>query len=180
MKLFWSFIQVGLCSIGGGYAAMPLIQGQVVELNHWISMQEFADLVTIAEMTPGPIAINAATFVGFRIGGLQGALAATAGCILPSLLIVSLLAFFYFRYRNLRTVSEILGCLRPTVIALIGAAGVNILFQALSQGQMAWENVQWCNVVLFVAALFILQKKKWNPILVMSLCGVGSLIVGSI
>ncbi len=64
LKLFWSFFQIGLFSVGGGYAAMPLIQNQVVDLHQWLSMQEFADIVTIAEMTPGPIAINAATFVG--------------------------------------------------------------------------------------------------------------------
>ena len=84
LQLFFSFIQVGMFSIGGGYAAMPLIQNQVVELHPWITMAEFTDLVTIAEMTPGPIAINAATFVGIRIAGLPGAVAATMGCILPS------------------------------------------------------------------------------------------------
>ena len=92
LSLFWSFLQVGLFSIGGGYAAMPLIQAQVVESHGWLSMAEFTDLITIAEMTPGPIAVNSATFVGLRIAGAAGAVVATFGCILPSLLIVSLLA----------------------------------------------------------------------------------------
>lgn len=78
LKLFWSFFQIGLFSVGGGYAAMPLIQNQVVDLHQWLSMQEFADIVTIAEMTPGPIAINAATFVGTRVTGLAGAIAASS------------------------------------------------------------------------------------------------------
>ena len=78
LKLFWSFFQIGLFSVGGGYAAMPLIQSQVVDLHHWLSMQEFADIVTIAEMTPGPIAINAATFVGTRV---TGCLLYTSRCV---------------------------------------------------------------------------------------------------
>ena len=97
-QLFWSFIQVGLFSIGGGYAAIPLIQNQVVEIHPWLTMNEFTDLITIAEMTPGPIAVNSATFVGIRIAGLSGAVIATIGCILPSCFIVSFLAFIYYHY----------------------------------------------------------------------------------
>ena len=77
LQLFLSFLQIGLFSFGGGYAAMPLIQGQVVDAHGWLSMSEFTDLITISQMTPGPIAINAATFVGIKIAGLPGALAAT-------------------------------------------------------------------------------------------------------
>ena len=79
LQLFWSFLQIGLFSVGGGYAAMPLIQAQTVQLHGWLTMNEFTDLVTIAEMTPGPIAVNSATFVGIRIAGLPGALVATLG-----------------------------------------------------------------------------------------------------
>ena len=81
LELFWSFFQVGLFSIGGGYAAMPLIQNQVVDIHPWLTMTGFADIITIAEMTPGPIAVNAATFVGIQVAGLPGALIATIGCI---------------------------------------------------------------------------------------------------
>ena len=73
LELFWSFLQVGMFSIGGGYAAMPLIQSQVVTQHGWLTMNEFTDLITIAEMTPGPIAVNSATFVGIRIAGIPGA-----------------------------------------------------------------------------------------------------------
>ena len=82
LQLFLSFLQIGMFSFGGGYAAMPLIQGQVVTAHHWLSMEEFTDLITISQMTPGPIAINSATFVGTKIAGTGGALAATFGCIL--------------------------------------------------------------------------------------------------
>lgn len=101
LELLWSFLQIGLFSIGGGYAAMPLIQQQVVDLHPWLTMTQFADIMAIAEMTPGPIAINAATFVGIQVAGIPGALAATLGCVLPSCVIVLTLAWAYYRFRGL-------------------------------------------------------------------------------
>ncbi len=101
LELFWSFFQVGLFSIGGGYATMPLIQNQVVDIHPWLTMTGFADIITIAEMTPGPIAVNAATFVGIQVAGLPGALIATIGCIFPSCVIVMALAYMYYRFRGL-------------------------------------------------------------------------------
>ena len=95
LKLFISFIQVGLFSVGGGYAAIPLIQNQIVNVRALMSMAEFTDLITIAEMTPGPISINSATFVGTRLAGPLGALICTLGCIIPSFFICLLLAHFY-------------------------------------------------------------------------------------
>ena len=82
MQLFLSFLQIGLFSFGGGYAALPLIENQVITLHHWMTAPEFTDLITISQMTPGPIAVNSATFVGIRIAGIPGAVAATAGCVL--------------------------------------------------------------------------------------------------
>ena len=114
LQLFLSFMQVGLFSVGGGYAAMPLIRSQVVEQHSWLTMQEFTDLVTIAEMTPGPIAINSATFVGLRIAQLPGAVIATLGCITPALVLVSLLAWVYRKYKDLSLLQTILACLRPS------------------------------------------------------------------
>ena len=100
LELMFSFLYIGLFSIGGGYATMPLIQEQVVERHHWLTMEEFADVIAISQMTPGPIAINSATFTGIRIAGIFGAIAATIGCILPSLVIVLSLAFLYYRYQG--------------------------------------------------------------------------------
>lgn len=173
LQLFWSFLQVGLFSIGGGYAAIPFIQRSAVEGYGWLSMAEFTDLVTIAEMTPGPITVNAATFVGNRIAGLTGAVIATFGCILPSMLIVSLLAYLYFKYKQLSALQNVLSSLRPVVVALIASAGLSILQTVLLEGQsMALEKVHWIGASLFVAAFIVLRKWKWNPILVMLLCGV--------
>lgn len=172
-QLFWSFLQVGCFSIGGGYAAMPLIQAQVVTSHGWLTMSEFTDLITIAEMTPGPIAVNSATFVGTQIAGLPGAVVSTFGCILPSCVLVFLLSYIYRRYRNLSALQNVLTCLRPAVVALIAAAGCTILqLVAFNGAAMQLENINLIGVALFAAALLVLRLKKWNPILVMVLCGV--------
>lgn len=174
LALFWSFLQVGLFSIGGGYAAMPLIQAQVVTGSGWLTMGEFTDLITIAEMTPGPIAVNSATFVGMRIAGVPGALTATFGCILPSCLIVSLLSWLYRRYQALPALQSVLGCLRPAVVALIASAGLSILKLVAVQG----GSVQWLGLVLFAGAFVLLRKTKLSPIVIMLLCGAGYLAAG--
>lgn len=176
LQLFLSFLQVGLFSVGGGYAAMPLIQSQVVETHAWLSMSEFTDLITIAEMTPGPIAINSATFVGIRIAGVGGAIIATIGCILPSCFIVSLLAFIYYKYKGLPAVQSVLAGLRPAVVALIAAAGISILNLVLfSDASLQKQNVNWIGAGIFLAAFITLRKWKLNPILVMSVCGIAGL-----
>ncbi len=178
LELFLSFLQVGLFSIGGGYAAIPLIQTQIVEKYGWLSMNEFADLVTIAEMTPGPIAINSATFVGIRIAGIGGAVAATLGCILPSCVIVSLLSMIYRKYKGLKMLDGILLALRAAVVALILAAGIDLLRTAIfAEGVVNIANLDWIGGILFLVAFLILRIKKWNPILVMVLCGVAGLLL---
>ena len=179
LELLWSFMQIGLFSIGGGYAAMPLIQAQVVQKHAWLTMSEFTDLITIAEMTPGPITVNSATFVGIQIAGLPGALIATLGCILPSLLIVTLLAFIYYRFKTLSVLKSVLASLRPAVVALIAAAGISIVLQVVFGGNEIMLNyVNWVGVILFGLAFFALRKLKWNPVMVMMLCGAGNLALG--
>ncbi len=127
LELLWSFFQIGSFSIGGGYAAMPLIQHQVVDIHPWLTMTQFADIMTIAEMTPGPIAINSATFVGIRVAGIPGAIIATAGCVLPSCVIVMILAYAYYRFRGLTMVQGVLAGLRPAVAAMIASAGLSLI-----------------------------------------------------
>ena len=179
LQLFISFLQIGMFSFGGGYAAMPLIQGQVVTLHHWLSMEEFTDLITISQMTPGPIAVNSATFVGTQIAGPGGAVVATLGCILPSCIIVTLLAYIYTKYRNMSLLQGTLASLRPAVVAMIAKAGVTILVSAFFISgtiDLVRENVCIRMVVFFGAALVLLRKFKMNPILVMVLCGVANMI----
>lgn len=178
LQLFISFLQVGLFSVGGGYAAMPLIQNQVVELHPWLTLQEFTDLITIAEMTPGPIAVNSATFVGIRVAGIPGAIIATLGCTTPALILVSLLAYVYKKYRDISVLQNVLACLRPVVVALILGAGLSILALVLFDGQVpSLDTVDWIGAGNFVVAFILLRKFKWNPILTMCLCGVAGLVL---
>ena len=137
LKLFFAFMQVGLFSVGGGYAAIPLIQEQIVNIHKLMTMEEFTDLITVAEMTPGPISINSATFVGMRIAGIPGVLICTVGCIIPSFCICLTLAHFYYKYRTVSGVQVVLGSLRPAVVALIASAGASILMLGLFQADLA-------------------------------------------
>ena len=172
LELFLGFIKVGLFSIGGGYAAMPLIQSVVVDKYAWLTMSEFTDLVTIAEMTPGPIAINGATFAGMRVAGALGAIVATLGSILPSLIIVSLLFFIYYKYKTLSAMQTVLGSLRPAVVALIASAGLTILLGVIfGFAGISLESVNIVAAVLFVLAFAAIRKLKISPVLAMLICG---------
>lgn len=177
LELFWSFFQVGLFSIGGGMAALPLIQNQVVDIHGWLTLTEFTDLITIAEMTPGPIAINSSTFVGIKIAGIYGAIIATMGCILPSCIIVSILAFIYFKYKELDVIQGVLSGLRPAVVALIASAGLSILILAIfgeSGFSFNIKSINFISLMLFLVSIFILRKFKVSPIYVM----LGSGVIG--
>lgn len=172
LQLFWSFFQIGLLSFGGGYAALPLIREQVVEQYHWLTMAEFSDLITISQMTPGPIAINSATFVGIQIAGTWGAVVSTLGCVIPSCVVVSLLAFLYYRYRTLSVLQGALYGIRPAVVALIASAGLTLLIEAWWPGGFAWNVPDAVAVALFSAALVVLRRWRPDPVLVMLGCGV--------
>ena len=172
IQLFLSFLQIGLFSFGGGYAALPLIQNQVIAIHQWLSQGEFTDLITISQMTPGPIAVNSATFVGIKIAGFPGALTETLGCILPSCIIVTIIAHFYIKYRNLAVLQTVLKTLRPAVVALIATAGLSILVTAFFQDYISVHTIKYQMIIIFSICLYLLVKKKTNPIIVMMLAGV--------
>ena len=175
LSLLWSFFLVGLFSFGGGYAALPLIQHQVVDLHGWLTLPEFADVLTISQMMPGSIAINAATFVGTKVAGPLGAVVATAGCVLPSSVIATVLAVFYYKYRSTSVVKGVLAGLRPAVVALIASAALSILwltFFGIGPHPLALATPDWIGVGLFAAALVALRRFKVDAILVMVGCGV--------
>ena len=183
MELLWtlfvSFLQVGLFSVGGGYAAIPLIQEQVVNNHQLLTMAEFTDLITIAEMTPGPISINSATFVGQRVYGTLGALICTLGCILPSFIICLTLAYFYYKYKNFSGVQTVLGALRPAVVALIASAGVSILVLALFNSDLSnivLNEFRWLEFGLFIGGFIILRKYKANAVTII----LGTGVVGTV
>lgn len=179
VKLFIAFIQVGLFSVGGGYAAIPLIQEQIVNIYGLMTLSEFSDLITVAEMTPGPISINSATFVGMRIAGIPGVLLCTVGCIIPSFCICLLLAHFYYKYRNVNGVQVVLGAMRPAVVALIASAGASILMLGLFQTELqnvVFSDFRVVEAVIFAVSLFILRRYKTSAIAII----LGSGMIGTL
>lgn len=172
LDLFLCFVQVGLLSIGGGYAAVPVIQSRVVDTFGWISSSQFADLITIAEMTPGPIAVNCATFTGMQIAGLKGAILATLGCVLPSCIIVTLLILVYYKYKDGKVLKKILITVRPVVVALILSAGVSIAETCFKTE----TGIDIIAVSLTVLSFAIIKKTKIGAIPTMIICGAVYLI----
>ena len=180
IELLLSFLQIGLFSFGGGYAALPLIEQELIHAQGWITNQQFIDILTLSEMTPGPIAINAATFSGNQIAGIFGGVVATVGVTLPSVIIVQTLAYFYFKYKNITMVQGIIQGLRPAVVALIASAGLTI-FQTAMFGHSDWPlglaEPNLISIILFAAAIFLMRKYKASPIHVIIITGIaGGLI----
>lgn len=182
LELFWSFVQVGLFCVGGGYASMPLIQAQVIDVHGWLSMSEFIDIFTISQMTPGPIGINAATFVGMKVAGFLGAIVATLGFVTPSFILGIILAKLFFKYGNIGVIKGILNGLRPAVVALICSAGMSFIFLALFNTEKMPINVADIDYLgLFVLIVaFIAVRKKVGIIKILSGSGVLGLILGLI
>lgn len=182
LELFWSFVQVGLFCVGGGYASMPLIQAQVIDVHGWLSMSEFIDIFTISQMTPGPIGINAATFVGMKVAGFLGAIVATLGFVTPSFILGIILAKLFFKYGNIGVIKGILNGLRPAVVALICSAGMSFIFLALFNTEKMPINVADIDYLgLFVLIVaFIAVRKKVEIIKILAGSGVLGLILGLI
>lgn len=175
LKLFYSFFKIGLFTIGGGYASLPLIENEVVSSQGWITLQEYTDIVTISQVTPGPIAINAATFVGTKVAGLLGSIAATLGTITPSVIIAIILAKIYYKYRSVDTMQGILAGLRPAVVALIGSAGASLLVPAIFQTggvSLLGVNINIVALIILISASVALRKWKVDSILIIFICGI--------
>ncbi|MDU5504581.1 MAG: chromate transporter [Anaerococcus vaginalis] len=172
LKLFMSFFKVGLFSFGGGYAALPLIQDEVVNKNAWLGISEFNNLITISQMTPGPIAINSASFVGTRVYGISGAIVASLGCVMPSFIVVGTISYFYSKYRKLDSIQSVLGFLRPAVVSMILSAGIDILKTAFFDvKKISLGNIDISMVFLFVFILLAIRKTKIDPIFLMIISG---------
>ncbi len=179
LQLFIHFALVGIASFGGGYGALPQIQEKIVNELCWMTQEQFSDVMVISEMTPGPISINAATFVGTNQAGLLGAICATMGFVFPSVIIMTVFALLLKKYGNLKSVKDVLSIMRPCVIGLIGSAGIKMLVEALGEGCRFVSSVDIFAALMFAAALFVIRKWKPGPIVVMIVCGaVGGIIYG--
>lgn len=177
-KLFIVFATIGLFGFGGGYGMLSLIQNMVVEKQAWISSSEFTDIVAVSQMTPGPIGINAATYIGYTSvinagygewQAVAGSLLASFAVMLPSFILMLTISIFFMRYRNHPAVQKVLNWMRPVVVGLLAAAVLSLInFDNFGTGTVQIS----VSVVLFAAAFFATFRLKWNPILVIVLAGV--------
>ena len=169
-QLWWVYLKIGIFGFGGGYAMLSLIQYEVVDKHHWLSLQEFTDVVAISQMTPGPIGINSATYIGYTVtGNVWGSIIATVAVCLPSFLLVLLISYFFARFRNNKYVAAAFTGLRPMTVGLIAAAALLL---------MNHENfIDYKSVLIFLAAFFLTWKYKLHPILMICLSGIAGLIL---
>jgi len=168
-NLFLIFFKVGLFSFGGGYAILPLMQHEVVDVNKWINFKEFMDIVAVSQITPGPISINLATHVGYRIGGVVGSTIATTSVVLPSIIIVSLIVIFLKRFSKLPVVQRIFKSLRVTIVGLILAAGIALFVK---------ENfIDYKSYIIFTSVLIGGLFFKIGSITLIILSGVAGAIL---
>ena len=170
-KLFTTFFRIGLFTFGGGYAMIPLIENDVVERNGWLKKDEFLDLLAVAQSAPGVFAVNMAVFVGYKLRGKRGALAASFGCVLPSVVIILLIALFFRRFRHIEVVNNIFMGIRPVVVALIAVPVFNVARSAKLSWMTAWIPV--------LSALLIVQFGV-SPIYVIIVAGIAGFIYGRV
>ena len=181
LQLFGTFFLIGAFTIGGGYAMLSLIQGEVVTAHHWISESTFTDIVAISQMTPGPVGINTATYVGYdvlsqatgsHLLGIAGSATATLALVIPSFILVLLIVRFYTQFKNNVLFEGVMGWLRPAVVGLIGAAAIILIvkttwFQGTPTFTVVAENFpDWKSWCLLAAAFAASYWGKLNPILV--------------
>ena len=181
LLLFLEFCKIGALSFGGGYAVLPLIKETAVQRHGWITYETLADLITIAEVTPGPIAVNAASFTGFTVAGFAGAVSATIGCILPSCGIMAILALLYRKYRGSKAYDTILSSVRPAVCALIFSAFLTIALLTFlgihSVYEIGGTPVNFTTLLLFAGSLALCLTHKVPPMAVILLSGVLGVIL---
>ena len=167
IDLFFIFLQIGLFGIGGGLVSVSLIMQQVVYDYGWLSASAFNDLIAIAESTPGPLVVNAATFIGMQLGGLPGAVTATFASVLPGFMIALGIALLYQRYRTLSPIQGAMDGLRPVIVALIFVGGLKVMKNALFLGGvLSLSAVDLFSAALFAAFFFIVRTRKISPVAV--------------
>jgi chromate transporter len=167
IRLFLAFAKVGTFSIGGGYAMLPFIQKEVIERNGWMKIQEFSDILAISQMTPGPVAVNSATYVGYKMGSIPGSIAATLGVVLPSFIMILIIAAFFVKFYERPSVQSIFKGIRPGVLGLLAAAAYTVTVTSVPDLKGA---------LIFLASFGVLFIKKIDPIMVI----IASAIVGII
>ncbi len=165
--LFLVFARIGCLAFGGGVAVLPLIQKEIVNTYQWLTSGQFIDLITLSELTPGPIAINSATFIGYKLGGVIGSVIATGSFCLPSIGFILLISKFLSIFEGNEKVQKIIKGLRPSVIALMSLAGFSIAQNGI---------MDWFAVGLGVLSFILVWKKIVDPIFMLILAGMAGMI----
>ena len=160
ITLFLEFFKTGLFAVGGGLATIPFLTEMEQTYPHWFADSKLVDIIAVAESTPGPIGINAATFCGFSAAGVPGAIVATLSLVLPSLIIITIVAKFFNRYRSSKIVNDVFTTLRPAVTGLIAAAGYSMLILAIVKN----NRPDWICIGMFVLFFVLLQLKPTKKI----------------
>lgn len=163
LKLFLSFLKIGAFSFGGGYAMLPLIEKETIEIHGWLTTKEFIDILAVVEMTPGPIAINSATFLGYKVAGVWGSVVATIGVVLPSIVIILIIAHFLSKFKDSPYVDWAFRGIRPVVLGLIVSASITVARNAFIDVKSA---------IIAVVLFYFLAFKKLHPILAIVIAGV--------
>ena len=180
-KIFLSFLKIGVFAFGGAYAVIPLVEEQMVTNMKWMTFTEFSDLVAIDELTPGPIIINSATFIGMKLAGVPGAIAATAGCVVPGCIVALILIALYSKYKEIPVINETIRILKCMSVALIFSVLIKMFLSAVfPEGLAAYKDINILSLVMVIVSFYVLKKFKTNPLFVMLACGTISLLVSLI
>lgn len=177
LQLFYTFFKIGLFGFGGGYAMISMIQGEVVTRHEWLSSTEFTDIIAISQMTPGPIGINSATYVGYsavvnagysHVIGILGSVVATVSVVLPSFILMVLISKFFLKYQKHPIIASVFKGLRPGVVGLLAAAAL-VLMNGENFGTYNWQILT--SILLFAGTFIASYLYKVNPILLIVICG---------
>lgn len=171
MKLFTTFFKLGLFTIGGGYVMIPLIEREVVDRFRWIEKRDFVDLLAIAQSSPGVLAVNMSIFIGYKLRGVRGSVAAAVGNVLPSVVIILLIALFFNKFREYEVVNNVFMGIRPAVVALIASP----VFSVAKSAKIGWTNV-W---IPLLSALLIVTFGV-SPIYIILIAGIGGYLWGRV
>ncbi len=180
LELFITFFKIGLFTFGGGYAMLPLIQEEVIA-HGWLEVSDIVNFIAVSESTPGPFAINISTYVGMETGGFLGAVCATLGVILPSFIVILIVARFYKKFKESKTVSSVMTGLRPAVIGLIGSALLSIAITVFFPQGLSFSNIVPADLIvsLIISVIMtVLVFKKVHPIIIIVLSAIAGIAAG--
>lgn len=178
LKLFWCFFKIGLFTFGGGYAMIPLIQDIVIQ-NDWMTMEQIVDFIAVSETTPGPLAINMATYTGYEVAGIMGAFMCTLGVTIPSFTVILLVAKAYKKFESSRTVKGAMKGIKPAVVGLIATASLSIAGNVFHIGRHISDIVNKGSIIggMILAMAIIMTIKKKHPIVIVCASALAGIVL---